>query len=263
MIEFQASEGEVVGRRRSILETLGHGGHVEVSKLAELFQVSSVTIRKDLKALEARNLLKRVRGGAVAVQRTKYEFEIVEPGGTAKEAMARTASRLVEEGDVVLLDAGSTVFALAQQLPAAFRELTVITNSVPVMALLSKRSGFNLVGLGGKLHAFSMAQVGPITVRQLRDMRATRMFFSATGATMDRGLWIPDVVEAETKEAMLAVSAQRIALLERAKLDGGGMAPFAHWRDVDCLITDRPLPQGFADRLRQQHVRLMPAGVQA
>jgi DeoR/GlpR family transcriptional regulator of sugar metabolism len=251
------------GRQRSILETLGHAGHVEVAKLAELFDVSSVTIRKDLQALEARNLLRRVRGGAVPVRGAKYDFKMVDAQNAAQTAMAGAAVRLIEEHDVLLLDAGNTVFALAQLLPRHFRDLTVISNSVPVIALLSQHSPFTLLGLGGNVHGFSMALVGPITVRQLADLQATRMFFSATSATADRGLWIPDVVEAETKAAMLKAARERIAMVEASKFDTASLAPFAQWREVDRLITDRALPDSWTDRLREQEVRVTTAGAAA
>lgn len=259
MIEFATAEVGLSRRQRGILEALGHGGHIQVVELAEMFNVSSVSIRKDLKELEARSLLKRVYGGAIAMHTSKYDFTIVDTESEAKQAMAVAAACLIEEHDTLLLDGGSSAFTLAQLLPRRFRHLTVITNSVPVMALLSKHSDFDMVGLGGNVHTYSMALIGPITVRQLADLRATRMFFSATGATVDRGLWIPDVVEAETKTAMLRASRERIALVEHQKFNDASLAPFAPWSDVDTLVTDRPLPKPFTDPLRRDEVCLVVA----
>ena len=242
-------------RQERILAWLERTGAVGVGELAQALGVSEVTVRKDLQELEERSFLTRTHGGAVRSHRSKFNLSLGDklarqPG--AKDAIARAAVALVHDGDTVLLDAGSTTLALARLLPGRFRGLTVITNSLPIVAELTRGEGIEVISVGGVVRAHSLAQIGPLAALALSRLTADRAFLGATGATLERGLSTPNLVEAETKRAMLEAAPSRYALLDGSKLGRGSLAAFARWEELSGVITDRDAPEAFLDGLRER-----------
>ncbi len=248
-------------RHRSILVSLDLEGRVDVAGLARTLEVSDVTIRKDLQRLEELSLLKRVHGGAVLAHRSKYNLSIGDKlgrGSVRKIAIAKRAMELVQDGDTLILDAGSTVLALARLLPGRAKGLTIVTNSLPVIAELSNTPGFDLIALGGSVRQHSLATIGPLTVGSLQRLHADRAFLGATGATIARGLSTPNIVEAETKAAMIAAASERVALVDGSKIGNASLAPFASWDDLEWLVSEH-LPSDFARHLDDRGVRVLDA----
>ena len=260
-----AKEGrlELRGRRQQILEMLERDGQVSVTDLAQQLQVSDVTIRKDLQELEELSFLRRVHGGAVPAHRSKYNLALgdkISRLAATKTAIAHEALQFIHDGDTLILDAGSTVLALARLLPGRFRGLTVVTNSLPVIAELSEHGDFDLVSLGGTVRLHSLAIIGPLTVHSLRKLHADRVFVGATGATLERGLSTPNFIEAETKAAMIDAAHECIALLDGTKVGAASLAPFASWEQVHHLVTDAPLPTRVQDHLAEMNVQVTLTG---
>lgn len=250
---------DLSARQTTILELLEARGRVSVAELAKTLEVSEVTVRKDLQELESLSLLKRVHGGATLAHRSKYNLSLGDKIGrlaTAKLAIAREALKLVHDGDTLLLDAGSTTLALARLLPGRFRGLTVVTNSLPIIAELSRCERFELISLGGMVRLHSLAMIGPLTVAGLKRLHADRAFLGATGATVARGLCTPNIIEAETKAAMVEAASERVALIDHSKLQEASLAPFARWDQIHCLISDQPLPEAFARALAEHGVHV-------
>jgi DeoR/GlpR family transcriptional regulator of sugar metabolism len=240
-------------RKASILERLERDGRVQVAELAASLGVSEVTVRKDLKELESLSLLKRVHGGAVVARRSKYNLSLGDKIGSlsaSKLAIAEAALAFVHDGDTLILDAGSTTLALARLLPGRVRGLTIVTNSLPIIAELFQVPDFELISLGGAVRQHSLAMIGPLTVAGLQRLHADRAFLGATGVTLERGLCTPNIVEAETKAAMVEAATERIALVDHSKFGQASLAPFASLKKLDRLITDRPLPDDYATYVR-------------
>ena len=150
-------------RRRQIIERIEAEGRVRVEDLSEKFEVSQVTIRKDLADLEERGLLQRTHGGAVFVHKSRFNpsfLEKVQLQAAQKQAIARKAVEFIEEGDAIILDAGSTTLALAQVMKDRFRRLVVITSSIPIALELSHTT-WDLIIVGGQLRQHSLALIGP------------------------------------------------------------------------------------------------------
>lgn len=249
-------------RQLAILAQLEATGRVVVADLATAHEVSDVTIRKDLQDLEQQSLLKRVHGGAVVTHRSKWNPSIVRRhrhGGPAKAAIAEAAMRYVRDGDTIILDAGTSMLALARRLGGRVRNLTVITNSFPVVAELADEAEIDLISLGGTVRPHSLAMIGPLTVAGLDRLHADVVFLGATGAEPDRGLCTPNLIEAETKAAMVRSATRRVALVDHDKIGEASLAPFCGWNDVDVLITDVPVPERFARRLAANAVELVLA----
>lgn len=254
-------EKSELGERKALaLELLERHGRVYVKELATTFNISEVTVRKDLQELEQLSLLKRVHGGAVSAHRSKYNLSLGDKIGrlsSSKLAIAAAALPLIHDGDTIILDAGSTVLALARLLPGRVRGLTIVTNSLPVIAELSQVAGFELISLGGSLRQHSLALIGPLTVASLEKLHADQAFLGATGATTERGLCTPNIIEAETKAAMVSAASERIALVDHSKIGQASLAPFAPWSKIERLISDAPPAEDFVSHLRGANVQLM------
>ena len=227
-------------RRAQIIETLEARGQVLVEGLALEFGVSLVTIRKDLSELEARGLLHRTHGGASWAHRSLFNPSFREKAHlqqAEKQAIARATLELIEEGDSLILDAGSTTHALARAMKKKFRHLHIITNSVPIALELSETS-WELLLLGGSLRHHSQALIGPATVRALEPYFADKAILSATGASVSHGLTTPNDLEAQTKRAMIRAASQVIGIVDSSKLDRVTLANFAALSDLSHLVTD-------------------------
>jgi DeoR family transcriptional regulator, fructose operon transcriptional repressor len=252
---------EITGRQRAILERLEQSTRVEVTDLSASLEVSEVTIRKDLQELEQLSLLKRVHGGAISTHRTKWNPSLenrLEAQSDSKLAIAKAAIELIHDGDTIILDAGTTTLALARYLRGRRRNLTIITNSLPVMAELSN-SDYDLVALGGMFRQHSLAMIGPLTVANLSKLHADIAFVGATAASLERGLCTPNIIEAETKAAMVQAASDRVALIDYSKMGQASLAPFASWAEIHSLITDDTLDGKTLTYLQNQQVKVIVA----
>lgn len=250
-------------RQHAILAALDRDGRVSVAALAAQFQVSDVTIRKDLRALERLSLLRRVHGGAETAHRSKWNPSIgarLDRQPAAKARIARAALPFVRDGDTVLLDAGTTTLALARRLRGHVDNLTVVTNSLPIVAELAEHSDVDVVSLGGMVRGHSLAMIGPLAVAGLERIHADVVFLGATGASIDRGLCTPNLIEAETKAAMVRAADRRIGLIDHSKIGAASLAPFCAWDDLDALVTDEALPRALGHTLHERGVRVLVAG---
>jgi DeoR family transcriptional regulator, fructose operon transcriptional repressor len=227
-------------RRTRIIELLEQHGSVQVETLSQQFAVSLVTIRKDLSELEARGLLHRTHGGATWAHRSLFNpsfREKVHLQQLEKQAIARAALEFIEEGDSLILDAGSTTQTLARAMKKRFRHLHVITNSVPIALELAETT-WEILLLGGTVRHHSMALIGPATVRALERYHADKAFLSATGVSVERGYTTPNDIEAQTKHAMLEAAETSVAIVDSSKLGRATLASFAALEDVGRLVTD-------------------------
>lgn len=237
-------------RRRAILDLLETQGEKSVEELARHFGVSQVTIRNDLASLEARGLVQRTYGGAVPVRKVLFNPSFEEKWRhrlEAKQAIARKALSFIQEGDTLILDAGSTTLALARLLKDRFNKLFILTNSIP-LALELQGSGLDLMVLGGTMRHHSLALIGPATVRTLAWYRADKAFLGATGVD-ERGYSTPNPLEAETKRAMLEAAGSAYVLADSSKLGRPTLARFADLQEA-VLITDGEADAGVVAKLR-------------
>jgi len=229
-------------RHRRILELLEQGGSVTLPALRAVLPVTGMTLWRDLAALEAQGRLRRVRGGAVRTDRA------VEPafGQKARRALehkrgiaAKAAALFAGDGDVLILEGGTTVAELLPCLKAA--RLTVLTNSLPILARAN--AGHRHLALhasGGMLSPVSGNFVGPEAVAFFKRRRARTFFMSATGLDPATGrLTDPNPVEIEVKRAMAAAAARVVLLLDAGKLGVVSAEEVLPLRSVDVIITDR------------------------
>jgi DeoR family transcriptional regulator, fructose operon transcriptional repressor len=238
-------------RQQHIVEQARFAGRVDVAELAAELEVTPETVRRDLTALERQGLLRRVHGGAMPVERLGFE-----PGVAARDAVMRAEKERIAKAALaelpvegaVLMDAGTTTARLAEVLPAS-RELTVVTNALPIALALSVRPGLVVLFVGGRVRGRTQAAVDDWALRVLRDIYVDVAFVGTNGISVERGLTTPDPAEAAVKRAMMAAARRVVVLADHTKVDATHFARFGDLRDVDILISDSGLDADVAARL--------------
>jgi DeoR/GlpR family transcriptional regulator of sugar metabolism len=204
-------------RQEHILERLRRHGRVVAADLAVEFRVSEDSIRRDLRELAARSLCKRVYGGALLAttvaplaQRQREHIE-------RKRALAAVAASLVNPGQILFIDAGSTNSAIAAALPER-HDLTVVTNAPDVALAVLGRAGFEVLVIGGRIDPRMGGATGAMALRQIRGIRADLCFPGVCAADAQTGLWTFDPEEAVLKSAMIEASGETVLVATREKL---------------------------------------------
>ena len=231
---FQSERQEEIARM--VMDT----GRVEVADLARRFAVTTETIRRDLSELDRRRVLRRVHGGAVAFQRFRHEPMLNVRDTQHAQEKRRIARRAIDElpGDgAIMIDSGSTLSFVAQMLPHD-TELTVFTNSVPVIESLSGREAVDVYVLGGRLKKNTMAMVDDTSVQAVRQLTVDVLFISTDGITPERGFTTPYREEVAIKQAMIRSARRVVMLFDHHKLGNDQFFRFAAVDEVDTIITD-------------------------
>ncbi|MEU5979566.1 DeoR/GlpR family DNA-binding transcription regulator [Streptomyces sp. NPDC047315] len=230
-------------RQQEILRLAREGGRVDVLSLAEEFQVTAETIRRDLKALDRSGLVRRVHGGAIPAGRLDFEPDLSEREATAadeKDRIARAALAELPADGSVILDAGSTVGRLAAAFPLE-RSLTVVTHALPLAVRLADHPGIDLHLVGGRVRHRTRAAVDAWALRAYGEVRADVVFLGANGFSTAHGLTTPDLAEAAVKRALRAAARRVVLLADSTKYGAEHFARFGDLADVDLLITDTGL----------------------
>lgn len=229
-------------RHQYILETLHHEGKVLASELATLLNVSEDTVRRDLHELADAHLIQRVHGGALLPSPTLVNYaDRQKQAIQAKTEIARAAVKLVQNGQVIIFDGGTTTLQVAQYLPTDL-QATVITNSAPIAMALSAHSHVEIILVGGKFYKNSLVAVGVETVETLRTFRADLCMLGVCSLHPDLGLSVPTLEEAYVKRAMIASSADVVALASADKLNTAAPYIVGPLRDLTHLITEAKVP---------------------
>lgn len=238
-------------RQQRIVERARTAGRVEVASLAEELDVTTETIRRDLKVLERHGLLRRVHGGGIPVERLGFEPGLATRDAVLtveKERIAKAAlAELPSEGSI-LLDAGTTTARLADVLPVD-RELVVLTNGLPIAMSLANRPGLTVLLIGGRVRGRTLAAVDSWALSALADSYVDVAFLGTNGISPGRGLTTPDTTEAAVKRAMIAASRRSVVLADHTKVGNDHLARFAGLDDIDVVITDSGIQPEDAERL--------------
>ncbi len=245
-------------RRAKIIQLLEQQGSVLVDELSPQFAVSSVTIRKDLAELEERGLLHRTHGGATHAHKSLFNpsfGEKINLQQPQKEAIARAALEYIEDGDSIILGAGSTVLTLARLMKKRFRSLYIITNSIPVALELADTT-WEILLVGGQIRQHSMALIGPAAVRTLEVYHADKAFFGATGVSLQKGYSTPHADMSNIIKAMIEAVDNAYALVDSSKLGRATLVSFAKLQDTDVLITDADAPKDFLEAMKTQQLEV-------
>lgn len=244
-------------RLKSIRAMLRRDGAVRVADLAARWGVSPETVRRDLAELEKAGVLARGHGGAVAVPPTNQERPYaIRARAQAKEKMiiARLASRLVSDGQVIALDSSTTALALADALRG--RTVTLITNSVLVSGTLETEDQRDFISTGGLLNQKSMSLVGPIAEESARSFYPDLAFLSAP-AVNAHGALDSNPLEVAVKKHLVAGARRTYVMADHTKFDRTALELVVDWDMVDGLICDRPPAVSLANALTTHRVQIL------
>lgn len=225
-------------RKERIKEYINDKKKATVNELSEYFNVSIATIRNDLKELELLGLLTRTHGGAINKPKASQELslEFRNDNIEAKKNMAKRALDFIDNGDTLILDSGTTIHELAKLLDKK-KDLTIITNDITCASIVEPL-GFNIVILGGVLTNGFHWTTGEYTHKMLKEFSADKVFLSAGGFSLEKGISVGTLSLAYIKELMIKGSAQSILLCDKSKFEKYRLVKFADFNEIDIFITD-------------------------
>ena len=258
----QSSErGEVFAPERQdrIARIVDERGRARVAELAAMFDVSAVTIRKDLLALETTGRVIRAHGGAIASDRNRPEsaFEIRERlQPREKELIGAAAAAMVVDGESIALDASTTALALARHLTArgSWSQLTVVTNGLRIASELAGHPGITVAIPGGFVRWEALSVVGPLGAGLFERINVQKAFMGAAGFTIENGLSDATDEEAQIKRLMVGTAREVIAVVDHTKWQRAAFATFCRTQQLTAVVCDDQSPPEMLARLREQGI---------
>jgi DeoR/GlpR family transcriptional regulator of sugar metabolism len=250
-------------RRLQIIQQIQESGSIRIADLMQKFGVSDTAIRRDLNILENNGQLHRIHGGAVAVGRsfvgTSFQTKLMQHR-EEKCCIGQTAADLVQPGESIILDSGTTTLEVALALSKSVsnsQPITIVTNSVPIVLGLMEWSSGNLNVLGGILLPEYQATVGPQTIANLRRIQVAKAFIGCDGLTTSHGLTTAHMLIAEVGRVMVEIARQVIVVTDSSKLGRVGFTPIIPLNMVHILITDKNAPDELVEQIREVGVEVL------
>jgi DeoR family transcriptional regulator, fructose operon transcriptional repressor len=242
-------------RQKGILEQLKRGEELSVKELADLFETSDITIRRDLITLSEKGLLVRTHGGAMLPEGTSFHQK-ESRNNEAKAYIGKLAASYVKTGDVILMDCGSTVFQMCKHLKR-LEKLTIITNSLPVVTELLGQPGFTINLAGGEIDAGRRAVHGSMALEHIARYKADKAFVGVDGFSLANGLSASGEKEASMTLAMASRAKETYLLCDATKLEKESYLQFAPPTFFDVLITDKSMAGDLVDKYRKAGIRVV------
>jgi DeoR/GlpR family transcriptional regulator of sugar metabolism len=227
-------------RREKILELLKEDGSAKVIDLSKIFKVSEVTIRQDLEKLEKDGFVKREHGGAFLkdVENQVKSFALMNQTNLDKKAsIGVTAANLIEDGDTIILDSGSTTTAIANNLTGR-KNLKVITNALNIALILGAEPGIEVIMTGGEFKPPTLSLTGQKAADFFQDVHVDKLFLATAGISLRSGLTYPSLSDIVVKKAMIDVSETVYLVADSTKIGKGAFASLGALSLIDYIITD-------------------------
>lgn len=241
-------------RKQAILHRLRKQSKITVAELCEAFHVSPVTIRGDLRELESDGALKRTHGGAITAGKASFEavssFKETEHL-EEKCRIAANAELLIEDGDTIVLDTGTTTLELAKRIVNK-RNLTVVTNDLKIASYLETYSeDSNIIMVGGLLRRGFHCTVGAMAADALANLNADKAFMATNAYSPEKGFTTPSIDQAEIKKLLMRISSEVIILMDSSKVGKVSFVKFADCSNIDKLICDDQLDPHVFNALKE------------
>lgn len=234
-------------------------GVVSVAELSQLLAVSEMTIRRDLALLESQSILRRVHGGAIAYQPSEGDRPFSDRSTRAnpqKKVIGWLAAQLVQDGDRIILDAGTTTLQVAHNLTCK-NHLTVITNNIPISIELSACPNITIVLLGGIVKHQELCTIGNMVRQSLSLLSADKYYLSATSFSINMGAMETDMAETEVKQAMLRSASEVILVADSVKFEMTSLIQIAPINQLHKIVTDDGLPLEIIRAIESQGVEVI------
>lgn len=248
-------------RRRRILEWIQEEGAARVRDLAGAFQVSEATIRQDLERLEAEGQITREHGGAYLNSLPAQVHAMTlqhQDNMEKKRRIGALAASLVEDGETLILDAGSTTTEIATRLTAK-RDLTVITNALNIALTLGAVPGFAVHMPGGQFKAPTLSLSGDKAVDYFRNIFAGKLFLATAGVALDAGLTYPSFADLQLKEAMIKAAAHVILVADSSKINKSSFTRLGSLEVIQTFITDEGISDADVAEFERRGVKVLVA----
>jgi len=253
----KSNAAPVSDRHQALIRRIREDGYADAASLAKELNVDSSTIRRDLSQLTRAGLIRRTHGGALAAEPgaaidTPYE-DRRHTNLAAKKQIARAAADLVQDGQTVILDNGSTTFQIAVELRRK-RNLTILTNDLLIAMRTAGHPSNRLHVAGGVLLDTVYTLVGPSTIAAFQGLHADWAFLGAEGVDASAGITNINVIEIPIKHVMMEAAAMKVFVADRSKFGKRALATVCRIDEADLILTDDSLPleerTGFGERLR-------------
>jgi DeoR family transcriptional regulator of aga operon len=248
-------------RRQQILQRLVEHGSVQVADLVEHFEVSAVTIRADLSHIESQGLATRTHGGATLVRTPPREQDIHEKDALnlpLKECIGARAAQLVQAGDNIIIDSGSTTMTLARHL-RGHRDVAVMTNGLNIAWELANAPGVEVLLTGGLLRKQSLSLQGSQAEASLTAYSFDTLFLGVDGLDLQFGLTTHDEAEARLNHRMVERARRIVVLTDASKFGRVSLHRIAHLDQVHAIITDAGIDDRYREGLQQRGIELIIA----
>jgi len=246
-------------RKKMIMDVLNAESKVEVVKLADELEVSEVTIRRDLLIMEEQGLLAKTYGGAVKLEQTLLETmyrDKIKKMSKEKEAIGIYAAGLVQSGDVIFLDTGTTTVQIARSLKSR-SNITVVTNSILVMLELRISRNISTILLGGNCRAGSLDLSGPLAEKGIESFRADKALLGTDGMSIDGGVTTGDIYTAKMTELMCRLATEVIVVTDHTKIGKNSFSKYVDIKGIHKLITDKNADKIYLEKIRKIGVEVI------
>ncbi len=243
-------------RRRRLLELVSKQGFATLDQLTRALGVSESTVRRDLEALDLAGSVKRTHGGAVysGELRAMPAFEDrTQTAAAEKRAIGRATAALIEDGDTVLLDGGTTTLEVARAIQG--RRLQVVTNSLPIAQLLASSQQTDLILIGGYVYPRTGVAMGPLAVATMQEIRVRKAILGAGGIVAD-GIYNSNLLLVETERQMMACGQEVLIVADQTKFGRLALAKLCGLDEVHRLVTDPGIPPEFRPILEAAGVQV-------
>lgn len=249
-------------RQQLILEIVQNNRQISVSELSQRFDVSEVTIRRDLRELAAEGLLRRAHGGAISAAPAPPEPPVVQrmtQAESCKECIGRAAAALVADGESVFIGSGSTTTYVARNLVDR-KNLTVVTNALTVATKLAAAEGVTVVVAGGMMRASELSLVGHIAEQSLREVRVDKVIMGMQAISLGAGMTNDYLPEVMTDRTIIEMAPELIVVADHTKFGKVASAYIAPVDRVNVLVTDSDTESEMLARLEKMGIRVIVAG---
>lgn len=247
----------VAERKSVILDLLMEENSVSVSELSRRLGVTAVTARADLASLEEEGLLVRTHGGAVPAQHPKI-MERMQAEKGVKGAIAKAAAEMIENGDTIIVSAGTTTALIAKYLLGK-KDVHIVTNNTLLLAYARTNPQLRVTLVGGEFRPEEEGVVGPLALQALDQFYVSKAFIGIDGASVRQGFTAHFVESADLVRKMAEQAGQNIVLSDSSKFGKPGFARILPFDQVDALVTDADLSPDFENELTQANVRVVKA----
>jgi DeoR/GlpR family transcriptional regulator of sugar metabolism len=246
-------------RQNQILQFILRSQRISITQICENFSVSEATARRDLEYLANEGKVQRVHGGAIVITQTPPEQPILQRQDEQSQEKLRigeAAAGLVHDGETIFLGSGTTVLEAARSLRGR-RNLTVITNSLPVVNVLGGSKDITIICLGGMLRESELSFIGHITEQALSEVRADKVFIGTRAISLEHGLTHEYLPETMTDRAILKAGQEIIVLADHSKFGRAAAVLLAPLERVHTIVTDDGTPDDFLQAVQQRGIKVV------